>query len=205
MQDLDKALAEINAIRSQMARDTQFHGYGAATFVATGLLAAAAAGAQAIWLPHPTLNAPAYLTLWVVVAAASIAMIGLEMVLRTRRIHTGLADEMIHAAVEHFLPAAVSGALLTLVMVRVAPASLWMLPGLWQMIFGLGVFASCQFLPRPIVWVGVWYVGAGLASLALGGGPQTFAPWVMGAPFAIGQLAVAAILHATSRDDHGRG
>ena len=204
MQDLDKALAEINAIRSQMARDTQFRGYGVATFVATGVLAGVAAVGQAIWLPQPTHTALAYLTLWVAVAAASIGMIGLEMVLRTRRIHSGLADEMIHAAVEHFLPAAVSGALLTLVLVQVAPGSLWMLPGLWQMIFGLGVFASCQFLPRPIVWVGVWYVGAGLGNLALGDGAQTFAPWVMGAPFAIGQLAVAAILHVTSRGDHGR-
>ena len=204
MQDLDKALAEINAIRSQMARDTQFRGYGAATFVATGVLAVLAAVGQAIWLPDAARNAPAYLTLWVAVAAASIAMIGMEMVLRTRRIHSGLADEMIHAAIEHFLPAAVSGALLTLVMVRATPASFWMLPGLWQIIFGLGVFASCQFLPRALVWVGVWYVGAGLAGLALGDGAQTFAPWVMGVPFAVGQLAVAAILHLTSRSDHGR-
>ena len=204
MQDLEKALAEINAIRSQMARDTQFQGYGVATFVATGVLAGLAAICQAVWLPDPARHAPAYLTLWVAVAAVSICMIGMEMVLRTRRIHTGLADEMIHAAVEHFLPAAVSGALLTLVLVRAAPGSLWMLPGLWQMIFGLGVFASCQVLPRPIVGVGVWYVGAGLASLAFGGGHQTFSPWVMGAPFAVGQLAVAAILHQTSKDDHGR-
>jgi hypothetical protein len=205
MQDLDKALAEINAIRSQMARDTQFHGYGAATFVATGVLAGAAAVGQAVWLPNPAHSPLAYLTLWVVVAAVSIGVIGLEMVTRTRRIHTGLADEMIHAAVEHFLPAAVCGALLTLVLVRAAPASLWMLPGLWQMIFGLGVFASCQFLPRAIIWVGVWYVGAGLASVALGGGGQSFAPWVMGAPFAVGQLMVAAILHLTSGGERGRG
>ena len=203
MHDLDKALAEINAIRSQMARDTQFRGYGAATFAATGVLAVVAAAGQALWLPQPAGAHLAYLTLWVAVAAASIAMIGLEMVLRTRRIHSGLADEMIHAAIERFLPAAVSGALLTLVMVRAAPGSLWLLPGLWQIIFGLGVFASCQFLPRALVWVGVWYVGAGLGGIAFGGAAQTFAPWVMGVPFAVGQLAVAAVLHRTSRTDHG--
>ena len=203
MQDLDKALAEINAIRSQMARDTQFRGYGAATFVATGVLAGLAAVGQAVWLPDPARTPATYLTLWVAVAAVSITMIGLEMVLRTRRIHSGLADEMIHAAIEHFLPAAVSGALLTLVMVRAAPASLWILPGLWQIIFGLGVFASCQFLPRALVWVGVWYVGAGLGAIALGDGARAFAPWIMGAPVAVGQFAVAAILHLTSRDDHG--
>ena len=194
MRDLDKALAEINAIRSQMARDTEFRGYGPATFAATGVLAMLAAAGQAMWLPNPAQSVAAYLTLWVVVAAVSIGLIGLEMVTRSRRIHSGLAEEMIHAAIEHFLPAAATGALLTLVLIRFAPQSLWMLPGLWQMVFGLGVFASCRFLPRPIAAVGVWYIGVGLACLAFASGERAFSPWAMGAGFGVGQLLVAAIL-----------
>ena len=92
------------------------------------------------------------------------------MVARSRRIHSGLADEMIHAATEQFIPAGVAGALLTVVLFRFAPESLWMLPGLWQIVFSLGVFASCRSLPRPMFAVGVWYLAAGLASLALANG-----------------------------------
>lgn len=53
MQDLDKALADIVAIRSQIARDTAFRGLGAATVAGTGFLALACAAGQALWLGDP--------------------------------------------------------------------------------------------------------------------------------------------------------
>jgi hypothetical protein len=68
-----------------------------------------------------------------------------------------------------------------------------MLPGLWQVIFSMGVFASCRFLPRQIFAVGVWYLAAGLTCLALGSA-RAFSPWAMGVPFGIGQLLVATML-----------
>jgi len=51
MEELDRALADITAIRSQLARGTEFRGYGPMTVAATGILAVAAAGIQALWLP----------------------------------------------------------------------------------------------------------------------------------------------------------
>ena len=84
---------------------------------------------------------------------------------RARRVHDGFAKEMTHAAVEQFLPAIVAGVLLTAVLVEAAPQSVWMLPGLWEVIFSLGIFASCRFLPRPMFAVGLWYLAAGLACL----------------------------------------
>ena len=51
MRDLDKALADITAIRSQMARGAEFRGYGPMTVAATGVLAIFAAVLQGLWLP----------------------------------------------------------------------------------------------------------------------------------------------------------
>ena len=195
MQDLDKALADINAIRIQMARGTEFRGYGPATVAMTGLLAPLAAAVQAWWLPNPAADVFAYLALWVVTAAVSILLIGAEMVARTRRIHSGLADEMIHAAIEQFVPAGVAGVLLTFVLWRFAPHSLWMLPGLWQIVFSLGIFASCRSLPRAIFAAGVWYLVTGLACLAFGGEAHAFSPWAMAVPFGLGQLFIAFVLY----------
>jgi hypothetical protein len=200
MIDLDKALADITAIRSQMARGTEFAGYGPLTVAATGLLALAAGGIQAFFLPAPAMDLFAYLALWVATAAVSVVLTGSEMVARSRRIHSGLADEMIHAATEQFIPAGVAGALLTFVLFRFAPQSLWMLPGLWQIVFSLGLFASCRSLPRPIFAVGVWYLAAGLITLALANGAEAFSPYAMALPFGIGQLFMAAILYR-SRDE----
>src|SRR5215471_12617216 len=135
--DLNKALADITAIRSQMARGTEFQGYGPATVAAT----------------------------------------------------------------EQFIPAGVAGALLTVVLFRIAPESLWMLPGLWQIVFSLGFFASCRSLPRPMLAVGVWYLAAGLASLAFANGTQAFAPWAMALPFGLGQLLMAGILYRSGISD----
>ena len=202
MRDLDKALADITAIRSQMARGTEFQGYGPVTVAATAMLAMLGGGAQALWVPEPASNVSGYLTLWIAAAAISVVLIGIEMVARSRRIHSGLADEMIHSATEQFIPAGVAGALVTFVLLRVAPETLWMLPGLWQIVFSLGFFASCRSLPRPMFAVAVWYLATGLASLAFANGAQAFSPWAMAVPFGLGQLLMAAILYRSVGTNH---
>jgi hypothetical protein len=203
--DLDKALADITAIRHQMARETEFRGYGPMTVAVTGLFAFVAAGIQALWLPDPSRNVLTYLILWVATAAISVVLIGVEMVTRSRRIHSGLADAMIYAATEQFVPAGATGALLTFVLFRCAPQCLWMLPGLWQIVFSLGLFPSCRSLPRPMFVVGVWYLGTGLSSLAFAGEACAFSPWAMAVPFGIGQLLMAGILHRSIGADDGEG
>jgi hypothetical protein len=193
--NLDRALAEISAIRGQIARASEFRGYGPATFALTGILALAAAAAQALWLPAPDRHVLVWLALWVSVAAASAAIIGWEMVTRSRRIHSDLADEMIRAAVEQFVPSGLAGGFVTLILLRYAPQDLPALPGLWQIIFALGLFASRRFLPRRLAVVGLWYLACGLYALTLAGGPDAYGPWVMGAAFGVGQLGLAALLH----------
>jgi hypothetical protein len=194
MKDLDEALAEITAIRSQIARTAEFRGYGPVTVAGTGLLALVAAEVQALWLPDPTRNIVAYLVIWSATAAFSLVLIGVEMVTRSRTIHSGLAQEMIWTAVEQFLPAAAAGLLMTSVLLLFAPPTAWMLPGLWQVVFSLGVFASARFLPRATFAVGVWYLGTGLACLAFASERHVLSPWLMGLPFGLGQLFASAVL-----------
>jgi hypothetical protein len=124
----------------------------------------------------------------------SVALSGIETFSRARRVHSDLAQEMIQSAIEQFLPAIVVGVLLTAVLIRVAPDDFWLLPGLWALVFSLGIFASCRFLPRQMFAVGVWYLAAGLCSVIVASGTRTFLPWTMGIPFGVGQLLVAAVL-----------
>ncbi len=194
MQDLDRALAQISEIRSQLARDGEFRGYGPATLTATAATALLAAVIQANWLENPVQDIGAYLTLWISAAILAVVLVGIEMTVHTRRAHAGLALEMAQTAIEQFMPAAMAGALLTAVIVRFAPEAQWMLPGLWQIVFSLGVFASCRFLPRAMFAVGLWYLGAGLLCLAFASGDLALSPWAMGIPYGIGQLLVAAVV-----------
>ena len=199
MNDLNRALGDISDIRRQVARSTEFRGYGPATLATTGGIAILAAGVQAIWLPNPADRIPAYLAIWIATAILSAALIAVQTVTRSQRLHSGMADEMIRMAVEQFLPAAGSGVLLTIVLVAYVPSVLWMLPGLWQITFSLGVFSSCRFLPRPMTAACAWYLLTGLTCIALADG-RALSPWTMGISYGVGQLLVAGILFFTARE-----
>lgn len=194
MRELQQALADINAIRSQVAWGTQFRGYGPRSTAASGLLALAVAAGMALWQRAHASNAELFLTVWIGTAVAAAAFSVLETISRSRRMHAGLWKQKIQMAVEHFLPAMVVGFLLTVVLGRVAPAEMWMLPGLWQLAFCLGIFASCRFLPRPIFAVGLWYMVTGLVCIALSAVDHELSPWRMGIPFGVGQLLIAVVL-----------
>jgi hypothetical protein len=197
MNDLHKALGDISSIRKQMASTTEFRGYGPATLVATSLLAVLAAGVQALWLPDPAHHISSYLSIWIATAILSASLAGMQMYTRTRRIHSGLSDEMLRMAVVQFLPSVGAGLMITIVLVHYVPSATWMLPGLWQVIFSLGIFSSCRFLPRPMTAAGAWYLLTGLSCLAIGGS-RALSPWTMGISYGAGQLLVAAILFFNS-------
>jgi hypothetical protein len=199
MKDLREALADIHAIRHQVALNTQFRGYGPASIAASGLLALAIASGEAHWR-NDAHDFPAFLTIWVGAAAISVALTALEAITRARRVHSGYASQMIRSAADQFLPAVTISVLLTVVFARVAPQELWTLPGIWQLMFSLGVFSSCRFLPKPTFAVGIWYLVAGLFCLVVQSATRDFSPWSMGIPFGVGQLLVAGILRFGFRE-----
>jgi hypothetical protein len=199
MNDLYRALGDISSIRKQVASSTEFRGYGPATLAATGGLALLAAVLQQHFVPDPVTNIAAYLTIWIATAAICCTLTGVTMCTRSRRIHSALSDEMIRMAVEQFLPSLGAGLLLTIVIATYIPQTAWMLPGMWQILFSLGIFSSCRFLPRPIIAAGISYLLTGLACIAIGG-PRALSPWAMGAPYAAGQFLTATILLISTRE-----
>jgi len=158
---------------------------------------------QYVWLPDPTHHPLTFLFGWAAAALLSAMMIITEMVARSRRHHSGLADAMIHQAVEQFLPSAVAGVLLAFVLWKFAPESLWLLPGLWQVLVSLGVFASVRTLPRTVALGGAWYFVSGFVVLVVASQSHTLSPWTMGLPFVIGQSLMATILYFASGEIDG--
>lgn len=195
MDDLNKALTDLSHIRRQMARTTEFRGYGPATLAATGMIAIIAAAVQATWVGDPAHNLRGYLAVWIATATVCGGIIAVQMHTRARRMHSAMADEMIQMAVEQFFPALVAGLLATMVLAHFAPHALWMLPGLWQLVYSLGVFSSCRFLPRPVMLGGAWYLLTSLVCLAFGDA-RALSPWTMGLAYGAGQMLIAAALYA---------
>lgn len=203
MHDLHKALADIGSIRQQLAAGTMFRGFGPTVIATTGVLAFVTAGAQSFWLDDPGSEPLAFLAGWAVTAVVAAGLIGAEMVARTRRHHSGLADAMIVNAIAQFLPAGAAGAAIALVLLRFAPEALWMLPGLWQILVSLGLFAAVRSLPRTVALAAAWYFVTGIGVLMLSSQTQMLSPWAMGIPFAVGQLLLAAILHIAFGESDG--
>ncbi len=200
--ELRDALTQITEIRLQLARTEVFRGYRAMPVAFSGGVAVLAAIIQSVAIPDATVQVGPYLGLWIGAAVVSGLAAGLEMMIRARNSASAMTRELTWLAIEQFCPCLIGGALVTVVMLRAAPESLWMLPGLWQIFYSLGIFASCRLLPRPTFWVAVFYLGTGLAALALAHGDAAFSPWAMGLPFGVGQLLAAAVLYRTLERDH---
>jgi hypothetical protein len=198
MSDLNQALVDIRAIRRQMAEATEFRGYGPLTLFATAVAALAAAAAQAYWVPDPANHPAQYAALWLSTGIFSAGLIAMQMLTRANRLHSGMADEMIRMAVAQFLPAAIAGAILPFVLLHAAPGAMWMLPGLWQIVFALGVFASCRCLPRAMYLGGAWFLFTGLVCVSVGGA-RALAPAAMAVPYGVGMATVAAIHHFSQK------
>lgn len=192
---LREALTQIAEIRAAVAATEQFRGYRAAPVALSGGLAILAAAAQPLLIPKPTEDLTGYLILWFGIAVLGLAAAGVRIVKRDWFAANPMRRELTRHAVAQFAPCLVAGLVVTVALARHAPHAAEMLPGLWQVVFSLGIFASWRLLPRATVWVAVFYLAAGAYNLAYSHGPLAMAPWTMGAVFGPGQLAIAAILY----------
>ena len=69
-----------------------------------------------------------------------------------------------------------------------------LLPGLWAICFGIGIFACRPYLPRASGWVALFYYAAGFGLLWIASGVEPLSGWWVGGTFGIGQLLAAAVL-----------
>lgn len=192
---LDDALRQIADIRQHLIRSEVFRGCRSVTVGFSGAAGVLGALFQPLWIASPESDLGRYLTLWISLALLSIAVAGSEMFWRGWRAGPGLAREQTVLLIQQFLPVLVVGALLTVCIARGAPDVAWMLPGLWSLFFGLGVFAAHRLLPRPILWVAAFFIGCGCVCLWWGRGENALSPWQMGVSFGGGQLLSAVVLY----------
>ena len=172
--ELREALTQITEIRLQLARTEVFRGYRAMPVAFSGVVAVSAGLIQAATIADPVPGIGAYLSLWIGAAVVCGTSAVLEMILRARAARSTLSRELTHLALEQFTPCVVAGALVTMVVARTSPQLLWALPGLWQVLYAMGIFASCRLLPRSMFGVAVFYLVSGVMTLAT---PNTVPHW----------------------------
>ena len=194
--ELQKAISQISEIHAQVLRSEVFRGCRALPMAATSVLAIVAATAQtAVIQPVGLVDS---LWLWISYAVLCAFICGADLVLhcwvRDRRFRQQAAFVVVQ-----FVPSVVAGVLTTAVLID-QPSNAPLLPGLWTLIFGLGIFSARPYLPRALGWVAAFYIAAG-AFLLYSTDMSAVAPaWSMGLTFGAGQAAAAYVLH----DSHER-
>ncbi len=188
--ELNKAISQISEIHAQVLRSEVFRGYRALPMAITSCLAAVTAVLQATLLKPATLEEG--LWLWIGYAAVCGAICGADLLahcwIRGRHFR-----EQAVLVVSQFVPALVAGIVVTAVLMPPAEGGT-LLPGLWALIFALGIFSSLPYLPRALVWVAAFYLVAGGLILWSAGSDAVPIHWSLGATFMLGQAAVASVL-----------
>jgi hypothetical protein len=182
-----EALERLEQIHDQLTRSEVYRGFRVPAVAAVGVLGLGAAALE------PVFPGASFVWYWIGVAALC-AGLGLAAALHSYLLREDEFERRrTRRVMAQFLPCLLAGAATTLGAGRM-PDMVAFLPGLWAVMFGLGVIATRPHLPQGIAVVGFGYVMVG-AALLLRTDP-TCAPggWAVGGVFGIGHLATALVL-----------
>jgi hypothetical protein len=188
--DVSRALEQIAEIHEQLAKGEIYRGWRSLPVACSGLVGLAAAAWQSATIG--AIDPWNFTMFWVEVGALALLVgcceIGWHYLVRANETERRRSRQVIG----QFLPALVAGALVTGAFIRLSPALMALLPGLWAVFFGVGIFAARPYIPRASGWVALYYWTCGLLLLWL---TPSLSPWMVGGTFGVGQLLAAAVLY----------
>ena len=193
--NLQDAIAQNGEIQTQLERTQTFRGYRSVAVGTTGLLATVGSVVQSLWLVNPANAVNKWLALWITIAAASVVIAGWELMQRVCNKDSPFQARASKSALKHFVPCLVGGVAVTWAIMTSAPQAAWVLPGIWSVLFSMGVFASLTILPRGGFAIALHFLLSGVVCLKFGYGDNAFAPWTMFITFGVGQLIAASVLY----------
>ena len=196
---MSRALEQIAEIHQQLAKGEVYRGYRPIPVACSGLagILAAAVQPRALGWQDPM----GFVAYWTGVAAISALIASSEIVHNYVVRESATERRRTRRVTAQFLPALAAGAIVSATFVRVSPALVAALPGLWSLFVGLGIFASRPYLPRASGWVALFYFAAGIALLWLSSTGVPHSPWSVGGTFGTGQLLAAFVLYLNRERD----
>jgi hypothetical protein len=193
MTDVGRALKQIAEIHEQLAKGEVYRGWRPVPVALSGVVGLAAATWQSTAMG--SLEPWGFTLYWLAVAAVAILVGCAEIAWHYLLRSTETERRQSRQVIGQFLPALVAGAIATVAVMRLSPALVALLPGLWALFFGVGVFAARPYVPRQSIWVALYYWTTGLGLLWFAQGADQISPWTVGGTFGVGQLVAAATLY----------
>jgi hypothetical protein len=166
----DRALQDLSFIRRTMEGASSFTDVPGWGLVATGVIALAAA-----FVADRQPTAERWLAAWMAAAVAAAATGGFAMIRKMRRRVTADSAQLISIPARRFLlgfwPALFAGAVLTLALIDPSTAGIEariidrLLPGLWLLLYGVGVTTAGAHSVRPVPLMGLAFIALGIVTL----------------------------------------
>jgi hypothetical protein len=187
------ALDRLDRIHEQLTKAEVYRGFRVPAVALVGCVGLLAAAGQAWAVPaHEPL---AFVWYWSAVGAAG-ALVGFAAAVRSYFFREDdFERRRTRRVMGQFLPCVLAGALLTAALAR-SESFVPLLPGMWAVVFGLGIVAVRPHLPRAVGFIGVAYVLAG--GLLLAWLPPEPSGWCVGGVFGAGHLITAVALWVNS-------
>jgi hypothetical protein len=197
---ISDAVDQIAEIHGQIAKGEVYRGWRATPLALSGVVGLAAA-----WLQRPTLgadNPTGFVLYWAAVAAVAAA-IGMSEIVHTSLSGLG-SNPAVGASFERrqtrrvaiqLVPALAVGALVTVAFVRLGPALISVLPGVWALCYGLAIFSARPYLARGSGWVALYFIAGGFFLLWNADTAVARSAWAVGGLFGAGQLFGALVLY----------
>lgn len=200
--NIHQALSDIAEIRAQLDRTEAYRGFRSTAIGVSVLVVLAGAWAQSVSVADPNMQVDRYLTIWFVVAVSSICTAAIEMLIRSRISKNQLVNRMHWSLLTQMAPCLLVGFVVTLLIADHAfenPSGdsglLWALPGIWSMLYALGLYSCQRQLPRQSSYVATYILLVGILILAWNWKTGVPEGWQMMASFGVGHFLLAVILY----------
>lgn len=190
--DATRALDQIAEIHRQMAKGEVYRGYRSLPVAMSGLVGVIGAALQPATLAAG--DPMGYLLYWAAIAAAAALVGSSEILYNYAAKEDATGRRQTRRVAGQFLPALAGGAAVAVCFAHLSPTLVALLPGVWAICFGIGIFACRPYLPRASGWIGLFYCASGVTQLWFGRDLAPLNGWWLGGTFGAGQLLAAAVL-----------
>jgi hypothetical protein len=201
---IHQALADVRQIQAVLAKTERFRLLRATTVAATVLLAVVGASLQVLCIGNAGDSPFAYAVYWSVIAGAGAGCAVMATAWRYWVRPTSWDRGLWFEASRGFVPSLVVGGLLTAVIAVRYPEMTVALPGVWSLLFGLGVWSAARLFPRAMAGVAAYYFSVGTVALILTEKWPYSSLW-MAVAFGGGQLIMCGVLAYDERQQSSEG
>ncbi len=199
----DDALAKITEIHSHLARSGIYKGYRSLYVGISGIIGIGAGALESFFVP--VVASKLFVFYWLIIAGINLSMCALMMGYQYIFQESKLERRKTMFVLAQFVPMLVAGIIVTVPIYTAAESAIPFLPGLWALLFGMGIFALRPYLPLITAIAGAFYFVCSFLLFGMAVKNPALLGYGLGCTFGIGQVLSAVLLFfSIERKNNGK-